>query len=169
MSIRANETIHSPILVVKTGEEGGFPLYPQGNGNTATFDPTTLPEWAINERIASADIGELKDWLISRVGPQQFEDLDKVNKFDQIEFDCLKFDALDEEENLVIRRPSEDIRSIWLAELLGLDTDVEAYDAMEATAIAVAKTYEDQPADERAFNEVEGQGFEEVGKETAHG
>lgn len=166
----------SPIAVHKAGEEGSFNLYPMGNGDTASFDPNSLPQWALDESIAVADLKDLKDWLLGsetsppRIGEEEYNEMALQGKFQTLEFDCIKWTCIDDNENLVVREASADARSEWLADLLGLEArEPEDFDAINADAEAVHKSYIETPTDERSLAEAEGKTFEEVKKDRMTG
>lgn len=147
-------TIQTPskgILITLEGHEGGFYVYPQGNGNTGTFDPNEVPDWASNERIASCNLEEFYKWTTERIGQEGTDKI--VVPEGAIAFNLLQWDALDEHDNVVVIAPDLTARSEQLAKWLGMDTSVEAFDAMKADALIITKSYAD--TDEQSLKDLE--------------
>lgn len=165
------------ILISKQGAEGGFYIIPQGNGDTATPEATLLglidrnngiplPEWAEEDGLASADLKEHREWYTQRMGEEAYAAL-IMKPGVVLDVSDLKWDAVDEEGDLVEIEPDVSYRSERLAEMLGLDTSVEGFDAMQAE-LEIASTYASQPTDEATLAEAEGQSFEQD-KKQQHG
>lgn len=151
-------TSNKRLLVHRDGEEGGFEIEPQGNGNTAKVvtPPNDLPDWAINEQIVSADMKERREFYEQRVGAEGYTDI--LGKEEAIQFQDLKWTAVDNEGDLVIIEPNHSWRLENLADILGLDTSAEAFDAMQHDAMIVAD-YTANPTDEQTLAEAERQDF----------
>lgn len=156
------------ILIHREGEEGGFEIELQGNGKTAKVatPPNELPDWAINEQIVSADMGERKEFYERRVGAEGYTDI--LGKEEAIQFQDLKWTAVDNEGDLVIIEPNHSWRLENLADILGLDTSAESFDTMDHDAMVVAD-YLANPTDEQTLAEAEQQSFGEVERQTANG
>lgn len=138
-------TVSNPIIIHMTDREGAFDIYPQGNGDTATFDPQTLPEWAQEHNIASADLKEFREWVIARLG-QEFYDSAEFPK-DAIEFSLLQWDVLDENGEVQVKAADLHARSEFLAQAVGLDsTAAEAWGDLKADNVIITKTYEGEGA-----------------------
>lgn len=148
------------ILIHRDGEQGGFEIETQGNGNTARIvtPHADMPEWALNEQLVSADMKERQDFYEKRIGAEGYAEL--IGKEEAIQFRDLKWDAVDNEGDIVTIEPNHSWRSENLADMLGLDPSVEAFDAMQADALI--DTDKTQPTDEQTLAEAEGQNFGEL-------
>lgn len=150
---------HERILIHKAGEEGGFFIEPMGNGDTAkVLDDVDLPDWASNDisTVATADLKERRDWYIERIGEEGFSEFATP---EAIDFSDLKWTAADEAGDLVDIEPDYQWRAEHLAEALGLDTSVEAFDAMEGTS--VESTYKGDAEGLATLEEGQQQSFNE--------
>ena len=156
---------HERILIHKDGEEGGFFITPLGNGDTAKVtDDVDLPDWASNEltAVATADLKERRDWYTARIGEEGFKEFASP---EALEFSDLKWTAADEAGDLVDIEPDYQWRAENLATVLGLDTSVEGFDAMEGTS--VESTYKGDTEGLATLEEGQQKPFNE--KTAAHG
>lgn len=161
---------HVPILVTKSGEEGGFHVYPIGNGDTGSFQANSLPDWAADEQIVSANLKGLREWLTQRIGDDSYGEMKEAGTLSTLDFDLLDWTCITDTEELVERPANLDARAEWLADLVGLeDRSVEAFDAIKPDAEAIHKSYAETQTDERSLAEAEGKTFEEVARIRATG
>lgn len=173
-STSSEHLMHEPILVTMQDQEGGFFILPQGNGDTATIvDPNLIPDWVGehigegNTGLASANLKEYRDWIVSRVGQEYY---DASIPKDHIEFNHMQWDAVDNEGDIVVIAADSQARTEKLATILGFDQTVEgaeaAWDGMKADEVIITKSYADVQTDEASLDEVSDQKFGERQRKT---
>jgi hypothetical protein len=156
------------ILIHTEGQEGGFFISALSGQIITTDADHEMPEWA-EEAIVNANLQERREYYTQRIGEQAFLALGTP---DAIEYKDLGWVAADQEGDLVEIDADTQWRSENLANLLGIDTDADAFDkTLEGVTheAIIADDYRKNPTEEETLAEAEGKSFEEVERQAVNG